>query len=149
MFSFCPGGWVSAHPPWLLQHRLDRDSRIVVLQRSNEELPEGARRPDRHDPARESCTEILRQREEVSALRRSKILLFYQFVLSICLFLRRRINTSYPKSYPCGLGGIVYHFWKLAWCALPLKDPQNSHICRINTGLQLTSGQLTLITEGK
>lgn len=56
---------------------------LLLLQRSDEELLEGARRPDRHDPARQSCTEILRQREEVSAalgrlLKENTF--FYQFV---------------------------------------------------------------------
>lgn len=39
---------------------------LLILQRSDEELPEGARWPNRHDPARKSCTEILRQWEKVS-----------------------------------------------------------------------------------
>lgn len=37
-----------------------------ILQRSDEELPEGARWPNCHDPACKSCTEILWQREKVS-----------------------------------------------------------------------------------
>lgn len=71
---------------------------VLILQRSDEELLEGARRPDRHDPARKSCTEILRQREEVSAALAicwSKILfisLFNLFGSSCCAGLTLHIE---------------------------------------------------------
>lgn len=97
------------------------------LQRSDEELPEGARWPNCHDPACKSCTEILWQWEKVS-----EILLWHDWlsrfpqalmIIGLCKikwkegFLHSLIDNLASISWLISLLASQFEKWLLAFLA--------------------------------